>query len=115
MPAVDIKELESRAPGESSESIRDRVNRARAIQNARFKNDKGVYFNAQLEPHLIDQYCALDQEGRDFIEMLYDKLKLSGRGYHRILKLARTIADLDGAEQIGLIHLSEATSYRSGQ
>ena len=115
VPAVDIKELESRAPGESSESIRDRVNRARAIQNARFKNDKGVYFNAQLEPHLIDQYCALDQEGRDFIEMLYDKLKLSGRGYHRILKLARTIADLDGAEQIGLIHLSEATSYRSGQ
>ena len=115
VPAVDIKELESRAPGESSKCIRKRVNLAREIQNERFQNDEGIYFNAQLEPHLIDRYCVLDREGQDFIEMIYDKLKLSGRGYHRILKLARTIADLDGAEQIGLIHLSEATSYRSGQ
>lgn len=115
VPAVDIKELESRAPGESSKCIRKRVNLAREIQNERFQNDEGIYFNAQLEPHLIDRYCVLDREGQDFIEMIYDKLKLSGRGYHRILKLAQTIADLDGAEQIGLIHLSEATSYRSGQ
>jgi magnesium chelatase family protein len=115
VPAVDIKELEDRTPGESSMLIRKRVNRARQIQNERFQNEKGIYFNAQLEPHLIDRYCELDQEGQDFLEMVYSKLKLSGRGYHRILKLARTIADLDGADQIGLIHLSEATSYRSGQ
>ncbi|MGN0194821.1 MAG: YifB family Mg chelatase-like AAA ATPase [Pseudoramibacter sp.] len=115
VPAVDIKELENRTPGESSMIIRKRVNQARQIQNERFKDEKGVYFNAQLEPHLIDRYCELDKEGQDFLEMVYSKLKLSGRGYHRILKLARTIADLDGAEQIGLIHLSEATSYRSGQ
>ncbi|MCH4072646.1 YifB family Mg chelatase-like AAA ATPase [Pseudoramibacter sp.] len=115
VPAVDIKELENRTPGESSMTIRKRVNQARQIQNERFQNEKGIYFNAQLEPHLIDQYCVLDKEGQDFLEMVYAKLKLSGRGYHRILKLARTIADLDGADQIGLIHLSEATSYRSGQ
>lgn len=112
VPAVDVKELSSRERGEDSATIRRRVNEARAIQNERFADEPGVFFNAQLTPKLIDEYCKLDEAGQQFMEITYKKLQLSGRGYHRILKLARTIADLDGAEDIGLMHLSEAVSYR---
>jgi magnesium chelatase family protein len=115
VPAADIKELAGRERGEPSAAIRGRVNRARAIQNERFADEPGLYFNAQLEPRHIERYCELDARGRGFMEMTYRRLKLSGRGYHRILKLARTIADLDGAEAIGLLHLSEAVAYRPAQ
>ncbi len=115
VPAADIKELAGREQGEPSAAIRERVNRARAIQNERFADEPGLYFNAQLAPRHIERYCELDAQGRSFMEMTYRKLKLSGRGYHRILKLARTIADLDGAEAIGLLHLSEAVAYRPAQ
>lgn len=113
VPATKIEELEDRKPAESSAVIQKRVNCARAIQNERFQNESGLYFNAQLEPRHIDQFCQLDASGQAFMEMTFDKLKLSARGYHRILKLARTIADLDGSETILLPHLCEAVSYRT--
>lgn len=113
VPATDFKDLDQASGGETSAQIRKRVNAARHIQNQRFKGMPGIFFNAQLTPKGIETTCALDKGGRAFMEKTYQKLQLSARGYHRILKLARTIADLDGAENISLIHLSEAVQYRT--
>ena len=115
VPATDFKDLENRKPEETSEAIRKRVNRARAIQTERFRDEAGLFFNAQLEPRHLDKYCELHGAEKQFMEGIFNKLKLSARGYHRILKLARTIADLDGQEAIGMAHLSEAVAYRSGK
>ena len=110
--AVAYEELESRRAGESSAAIRERVCAARERQQARFA-DSGIFCNAQMSPAQVDAFCTLSEEGNTLLKSVFDRLGMSARGYHRILKVARTIADLDGAEQIGVVHLAEAIQYRS--
>lgn len=109
---VSYKELESKALAETSAVIRDRILRARAIQLKRYEKES-FYFNAQLPPKKIRSYCGLGKAESQLIEQAYEHLGLSSRGYHRILRVARTIADLDGSEAICCRHLSEAICYRS--
>lgn len=94
-----------------SEEMRERIIAAGKIQEQRYAGEN-YRFNAQLDERAVAEYCELKPQGRELMEKLFDKLKLSGRGYHRILKVARTIADLDGKEQIEERHLKEAVSYR---
>lgn len=108
---VDIASLKGREPSEGSADIRRRVVRARERQKDRFRGS-GYRFNGDIEASGIDRYCALGKEEQDCMEQLYHSLKLSARAYHRILKVARTIADLEEKEQIGTEHLLEAACYR---
>lgn len=98
---------------ESSASIKERVIAARLIQTARFEKYRGVHYNAQLNTALLRKYCVLDSESLDLLKMAMAKLNLSGRAYDRILKVARTIADLDASENIQSYHIAEAIQYRS--
>ena len=102
-----------KATGESSAQIRERVEAARRIQARRFALEHGVYCNAQMNAKQFEQYCMPDAAGNRLLKMAMEKLGLSARAYTRILKVARTIADLDGKERIGVEHLSEAINYRS--
>lgn len=111
VPSVDYKKLEIKNT-ESSEEIRKRVNEARNIQIQRYK-DFGVFSNAELTPQLIEKYCTLDKESNEILSQSFEKLNLSARAYSKILKVARTIADLDGSTNIEKIHLIEAIQYRS--
>lgn len=111
VPSVDYKKLETKN-GESSEEIRNRVNNARNIQLLRYQND-GIYSNSELTPKLIEQYCSIDKESNNILSLSFQKLNLSARAYSKILKVARTIADLDESENIQKIHLLEAIQYRS--
>lgn len=112
VPSLDYEELSGAAPqAESSADIRRRVNAARAVQTARFGPD-GPACNAQMGPRELREYCKLDQPCRELIRGAYDRLGLTARGYDRILRVARTIADLDGAESIAVHHLAEALQYR---
>lgn len=108
---VNYKDIKKNKKGESSESIRKRVNIAREIQKERFKNNK-IYCNAQMDQKLINIFCALDNKGNSFLEKLYSTYKLSSRAYSRILKVARTIADLHMREKIKESDLIEALAYR---
>lgn len=108
---VDYKNLETKN-GESSENIRKRVNDARSLQIERYK-DFGIFSNAELTPRLIEKYCVLDKESNEILSKSFEKLNLSARAYSKILKVARTIADLDKSENIEKIHLMEAIQYRS--
>ena len=99
--------------GEPSEAIRQRVIAARKIQEERYKDYKGIHCNAQMTTKLFRQYCEIDQECQDLMKAAMDRLGLSARAYDRILKVARTIADLDNSERINAVHLSEAINYRS--
>lgn len=98
---------------ESSEDIKKRVLAARLIQASRFKNNKGVHYNAQLSTSLLRKHCALDPESLNLLKVAMTKLNLSGRAYDRILKVARTIADLEVSENIQSYHIAEAIQYRS--
>ena len=103
------------APGkleEKSADIKERVNKARQIQLKRYKNSNH-FCNAKMTSREIQQYCALDEECSSLMKNAFENLKLSARAYTRILKVARTIADLDGSENIKLEHLAEAISYRT--
>ena len=111
--AVPYEQLRDTQPGESSAVIRERVLKARAIQNERFKQSKLVHCNAMMNNKMVRQYCALDEECDKLLEFTMNKLGFSARAYDRILKVARTIADLEGAENIQKKHLLEAISYRS--
>ena len=112
VPALEYDELAGNTPpAESSADIRTRVNAARAIQNARFGPD-GPTCNAHMGPNELKAYCRLDEACQDLIRGAYEKLGLTARSYDRILRVARTIADLDGSEQIQLPHLAEALQYR---
>lgn len=113
VPAMDFDALETAPKGERSADIKARVNAARAVQNRRYAKEEGLYFNAQLSPRYIEKYCKLGLHEKQLMEKIYKKMNLSARGYHRILKLARTIADLEGAADINAAHLSEAVQYRS--
>lgn len=99
--------------GEPSVVIRQRVIAARKIQEERYKDYKGIHCNAQMTTKLFRQYCEIDQECQDLMKAAMDRLGLSARAYDRILKVARTIADLDNSEHINATHLSEAINYRS--
>ena len=110
---VPFDELTNVAPSESSVSIRERVLRARQIQQQRFADEPGVHSNAQMTPRLLQKYAQLDERGKNMLQSAMDKLNLSARAYDRILKVARTIADLDGSPDIQSAHIAEAIGYRS--
>jgi magnesium chelatase family protein len=112
VPAVKYSDLSSKAPGESSGSIRERVTRARQRQQQRFQKER-VFANAQMTPRLIRQHCEIDTESQRHLEQAMTKMGLSARAYDRILKVSRTIADLEEAPRVGLRHISEAVQYRS--
>ena len=112
VPRVSLTELSDQRRGETSGSIRKRVIRAWEIQRERYAKE-GIVFNSQLEGRLIRKYCALGPEETRLMKEVFDRLDFSARAYDRILKVARTIADLDGEERIGKLQLSEAISYRS--
>ena len=110
---VPISQLNKVERGESSEAIRTRVIAARAIQTERFKNTVGVHCNAQMGSKLTRQFCVLTDECRAIMEQAMNRLGLSARAYDRILRVARTIADLEAAPDINPDHLREAITYRS--
>ena len=110
---VPFKDISKAAPGEPSANIRQRVIKAREIQAQRFKDYKGVHCNAQMSERMIHQFAEPSEAGIDLLRMAMEKLSLSARAYNRILKVARTIADLAGCEQVEPQHLAEAISYRS--
>lgn len=111
VPPVDFSDLSSAKSGESSQDIRKRVNAARSIQIERYKND-GIVCNARLTAALLDKYCVLDEKATQLLKNAFDRMGLSARAYNRILKVARTIADLDGKEVIGYRYIAEAVQYR---
>ena len=110
---VDYDELSDTRCGESSAVIRERVIRARRIQEERFREHPGIYCNAQMTPSLQAKYARPDEAGMSLIKQAMTKLNLSARAYDRILKVARTIADLDGSPTVRSVHVAEAIGYRS--
>jgi magnesium chelatase family protein len=112
VPAVKFKELASDTPGESSAAIRERVIRARRVQLERFHGEQ-IFANAQMTPRLIRKYCAIDSASKSLLENAITRLGLSARAYDRILKVSRTLADLEGKERIEPGHVSEAIQYRT--
>lgn len=109
---VKYQKLENEANIETSKDIKNRVNKAREIQQKRYKKEN-IYSNSQLTPRLIEKYCKLDKEGRKLLELAFNKLGLSARAYGRILKVARTIADLENEENIFPSYVAEAIQYRN--
>jgi magnesium chelatase family protein len=112
VPAVKYRDLADRGDGESSAAIASRVEACRSVQIERYKGTR-IRCNAQMPPRFIKKFCEPDAAGHRLLEMVTDRLGLSARSYTRILKVARTIADLDGSENIHEQHLSEAIQYRS--
>jgi magnesium chelatase family protein len=112
MPAVKYRELREDHGGESSTVIRQRVVAARQRQLKRFAGEK-IYSNAQMTPRMISRYCGIAPDCERLLENAMTRLGLSARAHDRILKVARTIADLEAAEDIGTAHISEAIQYRS--
>ncbi len=113
VPAVQYKELSNEHHGERSEVIRKRVVNARNIQLERFRNEKKIYSNGQMKTRHIKKYCKLHTSAQNLLESAMHKLGLSARAYTRILKLSRTIADLEASEEIQAHHISEAIQYRT--
>lgn len=110
---VPFKDLSQMKPGEPSSAIRERVIKARQIQEQRFKDYPGVYCNAQMSERMIHQFAEPDRQCLDMLRMAMERLSLSARAYSRILKVARTIADLEGSEKIQSQHIAEAIGYRN--
>jgi len=110
---VPIDKLGSAEAGETSAVIRNRVQTTRKIQEERYKEYDGIYTNSQITPALIDKYCQLDDASQKLLRVAMDKLKLSARAYHRILKVARTIADMETSEQVKGHHIAEAIQFRN--
>jgi len=113
VPAVKYKELSGKITGESSIVIRERVKKAREIQLRRFKAEKKIFSSADMQSKEIRKYCRIDERGNELLKMAITKLGLSARAYDRILKVSRTIADLEGSEEIKPEYISEAIQYRS--
>ena len=109
---MNYKDLQLQERQETSSEIRARVEAARKIQMERYQAHQ-IYFNSQLSPKLIKTYCKMDREVQSLLEEAFIKMNLSARAYHRILKVARTIADLDQSDKITTKHISEAICYRS--
>ena len=113
VPAVSAHDLTARTGGESSAAMRARVECARERQLERFRERAGVYANAHMSPRDIREVCAIDARSEDLLRAAIQKLGLSARAYHRVLRLARTVADLVGEDRVGPIHVAEAIHYRS--
>lgn len=111
VPSVKFRDIISKFKGESSVRIRQRVSKARARQLRRFKG-KRIYSNAQMGSKEVKKYCQVDKEGRGLLEMAVERFGFSARAYDRVLKVSRTIADLEGASGISPVHISEAIQYR---
>ena len=109
---VEFEQLADKKKGEQSNEIRDRVLQARDIQSKRYK-DSSIHYNAQMGPKEIEKFCELDETSKNLIKIAMEKLNLSARAYDRILKVSRTIADLELAENLSSSHISEAIQYRS--
>ncbi len=112
VPALEYEELRRKNPAESSADIRQRVNEARGLQRARFSGDETIC-NAHMGTKELRRFCSLSPESEELMRDAFDTMGLSARSHDRILRVARTIADLDGAEQIGVEHIAEAIQYRS--
>jgi magnesium chelatase family protein len=109
---VKYQKLDSKEKVESSEDIKLRVGKARELQQERYLSEN-IYSNSQLTPKLIEKYCKLDSKSKNILELAFNKLGLSARAYGRILKVARTIADLEQSKNIETNHIAEAIQYRS--
>jgi magnesium chelatase family protein len=101
-----------RLPSRNSEAMRQEVEAARQIQLERYKNEE-IAYNSQLTPGMMKKYCVLDRETKKLMETAFHQLSLSARAHHKIIKMGRTIADMEGAEKIGVRHIAEAIQYRS--
>jgi magnesium chelatase family protein len=113
VPAVKFKDLSSASCGEKSEEIRKRVVSARSIQHLRFSGMKNIYCNADMGTKELRKFCKIDQASEELLKMAMTRLGLSARAFDRIIKVSRTIADLENSEEIGAQHISEAIQYRS--
>ncbi len=112
VPPVAYADLDLPAAGESSETVALRVAAARARQDARFSDTPGIRVNADMEGHLLEEVATPDADGRALIARVAERMGLSARGYHRVLRVARTIADLDGSAHVRQPHVAEAISFR---
>ncbi|HRP07615.1 MAG TPA: hypothetical protein PLL69_03920 [Gemmatimonadales bacterium] len=112
VPPVAYADLADRTPAESSSAIRGRVEAARQRQLERFRDAPGVYANAHMGPRELVRYIRLDDGTETVLRRSIERLGLSARAYHRVLKLARTLADLAGDDEIGPVHVGEAVQYR---
>ena len=114
LPSLSYDELSSaHAPEEPSAKIRERVKRAREFAAARMEGQEGIFCNAQLDAGAIRKYCVTDRAADALLKAAYERMGMSARGYDRIMRVARTIADLDASEVIGAKHIAEAIQYRS--
>lgn len=109
---VAFVDLNSEHLEESSLEVKKRVDKARKIQLERYKNEN-IYCNAKMSSKLIKKYCVIDSDSQNLLQSAFDKFHMSARGYNRILKVARTIADLEGKESIEFEHVAEAIAYRT--
>jgi magnesium chelatase family protein len=109
---VDFDSLNSEHKEEPSYVIKERVNKARLLQQKRYEGT-GITCNARLTPAMLKEYCKLDQEASDLLKNFFEKFGMSARAYDRILKVARTIADLDNKEVIEMLHIAQAIQFRS--
>jgi magnesium chelatase family protein len=112
VPSVPYREMASGNSGESSSIIKERVEQAREVQKKRFAKRKNFYCNVQMMPKDLKKFCPLDKASEKLIEDAVERLGLSARSYHRILKIGRTIADLDKSEHLQKKHIAEAIQYR---
>lgn len=112
VPPVDYEQLTDKTPSETSEEIRKRVNAARLIQQKRFEGTP-VFCNARMTSSDVRKYCVMSEGAQIFLKQVFEKMNMSARAYDKVLKVARTIADLDCQEEIDILHISEAVQYRS--
>jgi magnesium chelatase family protein len=113
VPAVAYEDLASKQLGEKSEVIRSRVKKARKVQLQRFESETKIFCNAHMQSREIREYCEINPSSKELLKIAITRLGLSARAYDRILKVSRTIADLEGEENILTQHVSEAIQYRS--
>jgi magnesium chelatase family protein len=113
VPAVSARELTARGSGEASSAIRARIETARMRQLERFRGRPNVFANAHMNARDVRELCSVDERGSELLRAAIQKLGLSARAYHRVLRLARTVADLEQAGTIAPAHVAEAIQYRS--
>jgi magnesium chelatase family protein len=114
VPRVEYQKLMQREKGETSKKVRERIIRARKYQHARF-DGTDMISNSDMGPAEVWKYCQVDESAKALLQAAMNQMNLSARGFHRILKLSRTIADLAGEETISVAHLAEALQYRQSQ